>query len=312
MKIVITESQFNAISESTNKRQNLCKTFNSYSSFCTKVEKMVKDGKTGGKENNLIKLSSNFFDKVVKNPNYFKTITLLPGNEEYETRMNTLLKFKDVLEQYKSCPDISSKVIEGIKNLPTKGLKMVVDDNYQYSLLNRLDTHYSAKAYLLTKIMLDELESFGDEEGGKKTDLHNLPDDKIRELITYVIDDSHVDEVSEHLKDLLDNDKTFSDYFFGTIEYSRTQGNQVEHEVFNRLREKYGNDKIIEFSEDYGFVDYFGVDGVLIIGVEAHPVQISSKIKYNPKIFKYASNFCKPLGYYKQGNVVTQYLPLSV
>jgi len=309
MKIVITESQFNTISESANKRQNLCATFYSYSPFCTKVEKMIKDGRTGGREGNLVNLSSKFFNKVVKNPNYFDTITLSPGNEEYDSRMDDLLKFRDVLKQYNSCPEIYSKLVEDINILPQKGLKMVVDGNNQYSLLNRLDTHYTAKAYLLTKIILDELESFWVEEGGEKTDLNNLPDDKIRELITYVIDDLNVDGVSEHLRDLLDNNKSFHDYFLGSLEYSRNKGNEVEHDVFNILRKKYGSDKVFEFSGDFGFVDYFGVDGVLVIGGEAHPIQISTSMKGNPKIFKYASNFCKPLGFYKEGNVVTQYQP---
>ncbi len=309
MKIVITESQLSSISESTNKRQNLCATFGTYSPFCSKVEKIIKDGRTGGREGNLVNLSSKFFNKVVKNPNYFETITLSPGNEEYDSRMNDLLKFRDILKKYNSCPEIYSKLVDDINILPEKGLQMVVDGNNQYSLLNRLDTHYTAKAYLLTKIILDELESFWVEEGGEKTDLNKLPDDKIRELITYVIDDLNVDGVSEHLRDLLDNNKSFHDYFLGSLEYSRNKGNEVEHDVFNILRKKYGSDKVFEFSGDFGFVDYFGVDGVLVIGGEAHPIQISTSMKGNPKIFKYASNFCKPLGFYKEGNVVTQYQP---
>jgi hypothetical protein len=309
MKILITESQFNIISETAGKRQNLCATFGTYSPFCKKVEKIIKDGRTGGREGNLVNLSSKFFNKVVTNPDYFQTITLTPGNEEYEKRMEDLLKFKDVLKQYNSCPEIYSKLVKDIEILPEKGLKMVVDGNNQYSLLNRLDTHYTAKAYLLTKIILDELESFWVEEGGEKIDLNNLPDDKIRELIIYVIDDLNIDGVSEHLKDLLDNDETFREYFFGSLEYSRYKGNQIEHDVFNVLRRKYGEDKVYEFSGDFGFVDYFGVDGVLVIGGQAHPIQISTSMKGNPKIFKYASSFCKPLGFYKEGNIVTQYQP---
>lgn len=309
MKILITESQFNIISEAASKRQNLCATFGTYSPFCQKVERIIKDGRTGGREGNLVNLSSKFFNKVVTNPNYFQTVTLTPGNEEYEKRMEDLLKFKDVLKQYNSCPEIYSKLVKDIEILPEKGLKMVVDGNNQYSLLNRLDTHYTAKAYLLTKIILDELESFWVEEGGEKTDLNNLPDDKIRELITYVIDDSNIDGVSEHLKDLLDNDETFREYFLSSLEYSRHKGNQIEHDVFNVLRRKYGEDKVFEFSGDFGFVDYFGVDGVLVIGGQAHPIQISTSMKGNPKIFKYASSFCKPLGFYKEGTIITQYQP---
>ena len=50
--------------------------------------------------------------------------------------------------------DLLSKLEKDIEILPTKGLQMVVDEDNKYSLLNRLDTHYTAKAYLLTKIIL--------------------------------------------------------------------------------------------------------------------------------------------------------------
>lgn len=309
MKIILTETQFETILESTNKKQNLCATFNSYSPFCTKIEKILKDSKTGGGESNLFNLSSKFFNNVVTNPKHFKTLTLSPGNEEYELRMKDLLKFRDILKKFNSCPDIISKLEENIKILPEKGLKMVVNDDNQYSLLNRLDTHYSAKAYLLTKIILDQLENFTSQSGDKNLDLNNLPDEKIREIIKYVVDDSNVEGVSEYLKDLLDSNEEFRDYFMGTLNYSRNVGNQIEQDVFDALRKKFGNDKVYEFSGDFGFVDYFGVDGVLINGGEAHPIQISTSIKGNPKIFKYVSNFCKPLGFYKQGNIVTQYQP---
>jgi hypothetical protein len=309
MKIVITESQFNVINESVIKRENLCNTFGYESPFCHKVEKIIKDGRTGGREGNLVNLSSKFFNKVVTNPEYFNTVTLTPGNEEYDNRIADLLKFNEVLKKYKSCPEIISKIEKDIEVLPTKGLQMVVDENNKYSLLNRLDTHYTAKAYLLTKIILDELESFWSESEGEKVDLNKISDEKIREIITYVIDDENIDGVSDYLSDLLKNNKQFHDYFFNSLEYSRTKGNQIEHDVFNALRKKYGADKVIEFSGDFGFVDYFGVDGVLIINEIAHPIQISSTMKGSPKIFKYSSYFCKPLGFYKEGNVVTQYQP---
>jgi hypothetical protein len=309
MKIIVTESQFNTINENAIKRQNLCATFGYEAPFCNKVEKIIKDGRTGGRDSNLVNLSSKFFNKVVTNPEYFNTVTLTPGNEEYDSRMEDLLKFKEVLKKYKSCPDILSKLEKNIEILPTKGLQMVVDENNKYSLLNRLDTHYTAKAYLLTKIILDELESFWSENEDEKVDLNRISDEKIREIVTYVIDDENVDGVSDYLSDLLKNNEQFRDYFLNSLEYSRAKGNQIEDEIFNVLRRKYGSDKVIEFSGDFGFVDYFGVDGVLVIDSIAHPIQISSSMKGNPKIFKYSSEFCQPLGFYKEGNVVTKYQP---
>ena len=308
MKIIITESQLNTLNESTRKKQDLCATFSNGHFFCHKIEKMLKPGGLGSKKN-LITLSKNFFDRVVKNPKYFNVVILTPENEKYQERMKVLEEFIDILKKYKSCPEIVSDLNKEIQVLPKKGLQMVVDDKNQYSLLNRLDTHYSAKSYLLTKIILDNnLESFLEEKGEEKINLNNLSDDKIIDLITtHVFDDLYVDDVSEYLKNLLDNDEIFRNYLFGALEYSREVGNEIEQDFFNRLRNKYGENKVFEFSGDFGFVDDFGVDGVVIINDIAHPIQISSQKKANPKVFSYSSQYCKPLGYYKQGNNLMTY-----
>jgi hypothetical protein len=162
---------------------------------------------------------------------------------------------------------------------------------------------------LLTKIILDEIEGYENQEKIDKIDLNDISDEKIREIIKYVIDNNNVDEVSEYLFDLLNENKEFRDYFMGSLKYSRDMGNKVEQDIFNSLRQKYGKENVIEFSGDFGFVDYFGIDGILIEGEVAHPIQISTSIKSHPKIFKYASERCKPLGFYKNNNIVTKYSP---
>jgi hypothetical protein len=310
MNILITETQFNSINESTTKNQNLCTTFGRYSDFCKKIEKNIKDSRTGGREGNLVNLSSKFFNDVVRNPKFFKTITLTPGNPEFDNRMESLLKLQLILSNFNSCPEIQNKLKNDIEVLPKKGLQMVVDEDNKYSLLNRLDTHWSAKAYLLTKIILDELQGYENEENIEKIDLNNISDEKIREIIKYVIDNDNIDEVSEYLFDLLNENKEFREYFMGSLKYSRDVGNKVEQDVFNSLREKYGKRNVIEFSGDFGFVDYFGIDGIVIKDEVAHPIQISTSIKSNPKIFKYASERCRPLGFYKNNNIITKYTPI--
>jgi hypothetical protein len=255
------------------------------------------------KEKDMINLSKYFFKRVVTNPKYFNTVNLEPGNEEYEKRMEELVKLKDILQNKKSCYKILEKVKEDIDLLPNKGLKMVVDNENKYSLLNRLDTHYTAKAYLLTKLLFDEIEL------KTMNKLEDLSDSKIKEFLKYIMNDSYVDDVSEYLHNLLEENKTFKHYFFDSIERSRETGYKIEHEVLDVLRGKYGPDNVIEFSNDFGFVDYFGIDGILIIDNVAHPIQISSKLKPNPKIFKYSSEYCKPIGFYKEKGKIIKYEP---
>jgi chemotaxis methyl-accepting protein methylase len=310
MEILITKEQLKVINEQALKKINLCSKFGSNTSFCNKIESAVKDFKTGGKDN-IYNKSANFFNKVVSNNQYFDTVVLSPGGQDYEERVAELVKFKKILEDHNSCPNMVEEVTKDLENLKTKGLVMVVDDEQKYSLLNRLDTHYSAKGYLLTHLILSELSDFWEETNGKTTNLNEIPDTKIRELLNFVMTDEHVDSVSEYLSDLLKNNEEFRKDFIGSIEYSRETGNKVENEVFDALRQKYGEENVVVFSGDYGFVDYFGVDGVVVINDVAHPIQISSTAKSNPKIFRYASEYCKPLGYSNERGKIFRYEPVK-
>ena len=164
---------------------------------------------------------------------------------------------------------------------------------------------------MLTKIILDGgLLGIKDGEIYDKEKLNSYTDEEVTGIVKdIVINKEYVDNVSKHLFDLLNEDQEFRDYFMGSLKYSRDVGNKVEQDVFNSLRQKYGKENVIEFSGDFGFVDYFGIDGILIKGEVAHPIQISSSIKSNPKIFKYASERCKPLGFFKSNNIVIKYSP---
>ncbi len=64
MKIIVTESQFNTINENAVKRQNLCATFGYEAPFCSKIEKIIKDGRKGGKDNNMVNLSSLYHNYI--------------------------------------------------------------------------------------------------------------------------------------------------------------------------------------------------------------------------------------------------------
>jgi hypothetical protein len=278
MKIVINEGQFESIiSESKSHISQLCSHFNDKSKFCESVESVLK-----GRKKSIFNKSQEFFNKVIKDSGYFDVVTLEPGNRLYDERLSELIKFKDILEQYKSCPEIVNAVKKDIEILPKKGLKMNIDENNDYSIINRLNSHYTAQAYLLTKMIIDSLENEG---------------------FDYVV------EVSENLSELLRNNEHFRKDLIGTLERSRELGNSVEDEVFSKLRGTYGDENVFEFSGDFGFVDHFGVDGVVIINGVLHPIQISTSMK-TPKLFKYDSENCKTRGYFKSGNKIIMYEPI--
>jgi hypothetical protein len=301
MKIVINEGQFESIiSESKSHISQLCTHFNDKSKFCESVESVLK-----GRKKSIFNKSQEFFNKVIKDSGYFDVVTLEPGNRLYDERLSELVKFKDVLEQYKACPDIVNAVKKDIEILPKKGLKMNIDENNDYSIINRLNSHYTAQAYLLTKMIIDSLEN----EGFDTTRLINPSNEDVIKMIDHVLLEDYVVEVSENLSELLRNNEHFRKDLIGTLERSRELGNSVENEVFSKLRSTYGDENVFEFSGDFGFVDHFGVDGVVIINGVLHPIQISTSMK-TPKLFKYDSENCKTRGYFKSGNKIIMYEPI--
>jgi hypothetical protein len=301
MKIVINEGQFESIiSESKSHISQLCSHFNDKSKFCESVESVLK-----GRKKSIFNKSQEFFNKVIKDSGYFDVVTLEPGNRLYDERLSELIKFKDILEQYKSCPEIVNAVKKDIEILPKKGLKMNIDENNDYSIINRLNSHYTAQAYLLTKMIIDSLEN----EGFDTTRLINPSNEDVIKMIDHVLLEDYVVEVSENLSELLRNNEHFRKDLIGTLERSRELGNSVEDEVFSKLRGTYGGENVFEFSGDFGFVDHFGVDGVVIINGVLHPIQISTSMK-TPKLFKYDSENCKTRGYFKSGNKIIMYEPI--
>jgi hypothetical protein len=301
MKIVINEGQFESIiSESKSHISQLCSHFNDKSKFCESVESVLK-----GRKKSIFNKSQEFFNKVIKDSGYFDVVTLEPGNRLYDERLSELIKFKDILEQYKSCPEIVNAVKKDIEILPKKGLKMNIDENNDYSIINRLNSHYTAQAYLLTKMIIDSLEN----EGFDTTRLINPSNEDVIKMIDHVLLENYVVEVSENLSELLRNNEHFRKDLIGTLERSRELGNSVENEVFSKLRSTYGDENVFEFSDDFGFVDHFGVDGVVIINGVLHPIQISTSMK-TPKLFKYDSENCKTRGYFKSGNKIIMYEPI--
>jgi hypothetical protein len=301
MKIVINEGQFESIiSESKSHISQLCSHFNDKSKFCESVESVLK-----GRKKSIFNKSQEFFNKVIKDSGYFDVVTLEPGNRLYDERLSELIKFKDILEQYKSCPEIVNAVKKDIEILPKKGLKMNIDENNDYSIINRLNSHYTAQAYLLTKMIIDSLEN----EGFDTTRLINPSNEDVIKMIDHVLLENYVVEVSENLSELLRNNEHFRKDLIGTLERSRELGNSVENEVFSKLRSTYGDENVFEFSDDFGFVDHFGVDGVVIINGVLHPIQISTSMK-TPKLFKYDSENCKTRGYFKSGNTIIMDEPI--
>ena len=204
-----------------------------------------------------------------------------------------------------TCETAKASISDEIKNLNDKIVVLFKDkQNKNYHLINRLDTNYSALAYLLTMfrrhsskktsdlMLIDEVnyvievEKFYDlyfnisdveMEKGKESDFFN-------QVFNYLGED---EKLEESLK------LSFEDALY-TIKKTREIGFKSEDEAINFLKTKYPNNEIVSYAGDFNFVDLLGVDAIMysLRSETWIPVQIKSNISkcYGNK--KFCKNMC--------------------
>jgi len=285
---------------------NSCNTLSEGKQFCNKLSGILKSGIGGKNASNLKKYVINIFREIMYNDfhSFGKTITLSGDSEQFQTRKLELKKFHEILTKYDACKKMRDEVEQDLVNVDTKGLKMIVDDDENYSVLNRVDTQYTTRSYILTKILLDEIS-----ELEKDLDLDTLSSQEIIDEVsgilsfnrdTELFDGDTLDYLDREIKKLLDSDSETRNIIINDLENVRSVGNQVELKAKEALEGAHY--KVTNFSNDFGFVDHFGIDMVAIKDGVLRPVQVSSRQKTSPKLFKYQDNDCNCMAIYKGRN----------
>jgi len=270
---------------------NSCNTLSEGKQFCNKLSGILKSGIGGKNASNLKKYVINIFREIMYNDfhSFGKTITLSGDSEQFQTRKLELKKFHEILTKYDACKKMRDEVEQDLVNVDTKGLKMIVDDDENYSVLNRVDTQYTTRSYILTKILLDEIS-----ELEKDLDLDTLSSQEIIDEVsgilsfnrdTELFDGDTLDYLDREIKKLLDSDSETRNIILKAKE-------ALEGAHY----------KVTNFSNDFGFVDHFGIDMVAIKDGVLRPVQVSSRQKTSPKLFKYQDNDCNCMAIYKGRN----------
>lgn len=289
------------------KKPNPCDSLVSGKNFCNRLQKILNTG-TGGKGAELLKKKSFDVFGQLRNGDYISMgdkIVLQPGNKHFDDRISDMMQLSKLLKKSNSCKAIVSAVDQDIKKLATKGLTMRVDDEQKYSLFNRINTHSSNQAYILT-MLANNINKEKDFKFYKIDTFDNAQ--IIEEVMDLLKDPSTIDRLDGLITELINNPQT-QQQIMDAFNYSRTVGYAVEDEGWNTLK-SIGYD-VYPFSDDFGFVDYFGIDMVAVDDKGAHPVQVSSKMKTNPKIFDWIAPDCQPFALAKSGNIFVTYSPLS-
>lgn len=286
---------------------NLCGVFNEGQIFCNNLLRILDKGSGGTGTRTLKAQSIEFFKNLLQGEygGIGKKITLKPGVEQFEERFEQLVHLKRILTQHNACKKMIGGIDEEIIKVKSDESKMVVDDEEKYSILNRIDTHYSVRAYILTKAVLTIYDNFN------RTPLDMLETPEIIDLMSKEVlrygknkkfDKWAYDFIDEVIKNSLDNELE-RDMILTNLEYSKSSGDRTEGEVKNLLLANKNIEEVYDYTKDFGFVDKFGVDLVVITKSGAlHPVQISSSRKPNPAFYKYNDSDCECWAIYKTSN----------
>lgn len=191
-------------------------------------------------------------------------------------------KTKETIDKFKK--DIAKKFLFVNKE----------EDKVTYSLLNRLNTNYSALSYILT--------NFRNRKGMKNNSFDDIfnsyfypPKDKMSESYFFNLIVNHLSskESASHQKS-----KEIVDNVLKTIRGTDDIGKKTEMIAYKYLVENFGEDNVKDFSGDYSWVDFLGVD-MLVNGREGWvPVQI----KTNSNECKSNNRFCRNICMGKKNN----------
>lgn len=290
MKVKLTESQINKIiEESKLSSHNPCDSLSEGKKFCNTLSKILKG------RSKLKTKAIEVFTKIKVDGDVFgTTINLDAGEPHYKERRKQLLSFYKLLNNYNSCSKMRDSVRADLEsNLIDKNLKMVVNDDDEYSLFNRIDTHYSVQSYIITLIAQD----INKNEDFKFFNMDTFDRGQvIEEVSDYILNDDSFNIIKSKLSEILD-DEDKSGKIVTSLTYSKERGDEIELEVKNSLESE--GYEVIDFGKDFGFVDYFGVDLVAIKDGQLYPIQASSNRKFTPKFYKYADKDCKCRSIYK-------------
>jgi len=263
---------------------NPCDSIGEGSEFCKKLSNILKSGR-GGKGAKLFKKKSYDTFSKLRDEGFGKGMevqTLEPGNPLFDARIDELKQFFGLLTKYNACSKMRNDIKNDIINVKKKQLKMITDEG-EYSILNRLDTHYSGQAYILT-LLAKDLDFY-------LIDTYDN-DQIIEEVELFILDKPH--RIKDKINTLMDDERGSVE---DTLSYSKIKGGRVELGAVNAFK-KLGY-TVYNFATDFGFVDHFGVDMLVEKDGEIHPVQVSSQRKFNPEIAKYNDTDCECWMVYK-------------
>jgi hypothetical protein len=241
--------------------------------FCKSIECDLKNNRTyiNFIQEKINEYSSGYLKNYsgnIRSLEYNKTVDFFK-----ERRTNVIL----ALEIFKSCNEIrnliTNKMVEFVKKY------VIVDENTNYSQLNKLGTNYSALSYMIT------------EAGFKK--YHDKSTDVIVKDFFNSLDNNG-NTPFMILMESFKNDNPTLNNIIKTINQTTNIGKNTENEVKLYLKKEYPNAELIDFTGDYSFIDMIGIDFAINLNGNWIPIQIKTNKKSCRSLYgvKNCENWC--------------------
>ena len=193
-------------------------------------------------------------------------------DEFFKYRMNQL---NDVELYLNKCNDFNYWIDIFKKNIVNKFIFVKrKEDGFEYDILNKLESNYSAVAFLLTTFM----EKY-------KSKLTDLSFDDVYEKYFYSdgIEESYFTNFLINYFSGGKSEVEIMKKVLDTMEETSNKGAEKEKEAYQHLVNLFGVENVKDYTGDYSFVDLFGIDFMVYSkSLGWIPVQVKSSAK---KIF---------------------------
>jgi hypothetical protein len=181
---------------------------------------------------------------------YTSGLRAVKYNKELEFFSERRSMVVDALDKFKtSCPSLRKYIIDSMVRFTDQ--YVIWNESQQYDLLNKLNTNYTAQAYMLTANLPDQ----------HKTSV------AFEDVLKYFFDEKNADGMTpfEIFMGKIENDnkKEIRDKINDTIAQKTKEGQEIEDKFFEYISNQLGDGSVISYSGDYSFMDMIGIDMVI-------------------------------------------------
>jgi hypothetical protein len=156
----------------------------------------------------------------------------------------------DSLEKFQqSCPKLRKHIIDQMIKFTDK--YVIWNEENQYDLLNKLNTNYTAVAFLLTSELPENYKTAESFEDAIKYFFETKNDDGVTPFETFM------GRIGTENKEII------RDRIYQTIKQKTKEGNIIEDKFYEYMSNQIGGGNIIVYSGDYSFMDMIGIDMIV-------------------------------------------------